>query len=362
VGVKTRGLASGDGTANERIGTAAIRMIAVDMDGTLLGLNGRVSADNLAALRAAELAGVEVVVATGRRHCYAMRILRELGLGAERVLVSSNGAVTRTIGTCAAGMATADGTRLLERTLLARETALWLCAHLAEFRNALVITFDKVQPDGEDARGALVVEELEELHGSIGRWMEANAAYIEHVRPIERALAGVDGAAPIQMMLCGTIERMRRAEARLLEDPRVYAAGVSAAERLATAEITLSRTEYPDRDLSLVDILPAGCSKGMALLRLAAGRGIAPAEMMAIGDNWNDLSMLEIAGRPVLMENAPEELKAMAQERGWRIGGHHDRHGVARAIEEVLLRAGNGASGAMDGTGGAVDGASAVVA
>jgi hypothetical protein len=304
-------------------------MIAVDMDGTLLGLNGRVSAENLAALRAAEAAGIEVVVATGRRHCYAMRILRELGLGAESALVSSNGTVTRTVGTGT------DGTRLIERRLLARETALWLCGHLEEFRNALVITFDKVQPDGEEARGALVVEELAELHGSIGKWMVANEPYIAHVRPIEQALEA-DGEAPIQMMLCGTIERMRRAEARLLEDARVFAPGISAAARGAGAEITLSRTEYPERDLSLVDILPAGCSKGVALLRLAAQRGIAPAEMMAIGDNWNDLSMLEIAGRAVLMENAPVELKALAMERGWVVGGHHDRNGVARAIAEVL--------------------------
>jgi hypothetical protein len=308
-------------------------MIAVDMDGTLLGLNGRVSAENLAALRAAEAAGIEVVVATGRRHCYAMRILRELGLGAENALVSSNGTVTRTVGTGVAG------TRVIERSLMTRETALWLCGHLEEFRNALVITFDKVQPDGEDARGALVVEELAELHGSIGRWMEANEPYIQHVRPIERALE--DGEAPIQMMLCGTIERMRRAEARLLEDPRVFAPGVSAAEPAATAEITLSRTEYPERDLSLVDILPAGCSKGVALLRLAAARGIEPAEMMAIGDNWNDLSMLEIAGRAVLMENAPTELKALALERGWVMGGHHDRNGVALAIAEVLRQNGS---------------------
>jgi HAD superfamily hydrolase (TIGR01484 family) len=313
----------------DEAGRRPIRMIAVDMDGTLLGLNGRVSAENLAALRAAEAAGIEVVVATGRRHCYAMRILRELGLGAENALVSSNGTVTRTVGT---GV---SGTRLIKRTLLARETALWLCGHLEEFRNALVITFDKVQPDGEDARGALVVEELAELHGSIGKWMVANEPYIEHVRPIERALEA-GGEAPIQMMLCGTIERMRRAEARLLEDARVFAPGISAAQRAAGAEITLSRTEYPERDLSLVDILPAGCSKGLALLRLAAERGIAPAEMMAIGDNWNDLSMLEIAGRAVLMENAPVELKALAVERGWAVGGHHDRNGVARAIAEVL--------------------------
>jgi HAD superfamily hydrolase (TIGR01484 family) len=309
-------------------------MIAVDMDGTLLGANGRVSTENLAALRAAEAAGIEVVVATGRRHCYAMRILRELGLGAENALVSSNGTVTRTVGT---GV---DGTRLIERTLMTRETALWVCGHLAEFRNALVITFDRVQADGEDARGALVVEELAELHGSIGRWMEANAAYIEHVRPIEAALERAEGEAPIQMMLCGTIERMRRAEARLLEDPRVFAPAVSPEERLVEAEIVLSRTEYADRDLSLLDILPAGCSKGVALLRLAAARGIQPAEMMAIGDNWNDLSMLEVVGRPVLMENAPEELKSMARERGWTVGGHHDRHGVAAAIGEAMAATG----------------------
>ena len=95
------------------------------------------------------------------------------------------------------------------------------------------------------------------------------------------------------------------------------------------------------RDLSLVDILPVGCSKGAALLRLAAERGIRPAEMMAIGDNWNDLSMLEIAGRAVLMENAPTELKALAVERGWVVGGHHDRNGVALAIAEVLGRNGS---------------------
>ena len=58
-----------------------MRMIVVDMDGTLVGSDGRVSERNLAAMKAAEKADVEVVVATGRRHCYAMRVLRGLGLG-----------------------------------------------------------------------------------------------------------------------------------------------------------------------------------------------------------------------------------------------------------------------------------------
>ena len=108
-------------------------MISVDMDGTLLGSDGKVSARNLAALKAAEQAGVEVVVATGRRHCYAMRQLRGLGLSEENALISSNGTVTRTLGTT-----------LIERNLMAGPTALWLCGHVDEFRNSLVITFDKV--------------------------------------------------------------------------------------------------------------------------------------------------------------------------------------------------------------------------
>jgi len=298
-------------------------MIAVDMDGTLLGADGKVSARNLVAMQAAERAGIEVVVATGRRHCYAMRQLRELGLPEESALVSSNGTVTRTIGA-----------ELLDRTLMTRATAQWLCGHLDEFRNALVMTFDRVGPDGEEERGALVVEQLEELHGSIGKWMVANEPYIAHVVPIERAL---EGAAPIQMMLCGTVERMRRAEARLLEHPGVSAVGVNLQEHAGRgAEVALHRTEYPERNLSIVDILPAGCSKGSALVRLAERRGVAVEEMLAIGDNWNDVSMLEVAGRAVLMANAPKDLQKMAAEQGWAIGGHHAENGVADAIEMVL--------------------------
>ena len=303
-------------------GRAPVRMIAIDMDGTLLGADGRVSARNLAALQAAEKAGIEVVIATGRRHCYAMRQLRGLGLREENALVSSNGTVTRTIGAT-----------LLERTLMQPDTARWLCGHLEEFRNALVITFDMTGADGEDARGALVVEHPEELNGSIGKWMAANEPYIAHVVPIERAL---EGEAPIQMMLCGTIERMRRAEARLLEHPGVSAVGVNPREHTARTEITLHRTEYPERDLSIVDILPAGCSKGSALLRLAASRGINADEILAIGDNWNDVSMLEVAGRAVLMGNAPEDLKQTAAERGWTIAKRHDEDGAADAIEAAL--------------------------
>ncbi len=304
-----------------------VRMIAIDLDGTLLGADAQVSRRNLAALQAAQAAGIEVVIATGRRHCYALKVLRALDLDPQTLLVSSNGAVVRTF---------ASG--LIERTHMETHVARWLCGHLAEFRNALVITFDKVGPDGEDTCGALVVEELADLHSSIDKWMIANAPYIAHIRPIEDAL---NGDAPIQMMLCGTVERMRRAEAHMIAHPWIAPVGETHAavgDPHANApdpaiKISLNRTEYPERDLSIVDILPAGCSKGAALLRLAAARNIDPSAIMALGDNWNDLSMLEIAGHPVLMGNAPDYLKQMAAERNWHITGHHLEDGVADAIE-----------------------------
>lgn len=314
-----------------------IRMVAVDVDGTLLGAEGKVSARNVAALRAAERAGVQVVIATGRRHSYAMKVLRGLGLGEENGLISSNGAVVRTLGA-----------RLLERTLLEPETAEWLCGHVGEFRRAMLVTFDRVQDDGEDTRGALVVEEMEDLRGSIGKWMAANEPYIEKVVPLESAL-GREGM--IQMMLCGTIERMRKAEALLVGDPKVVGVSLSPLRKSEVrregaglvrpgarvdAEAALHRTEYPERDLSIVDILPAGCSKGRALLDLARQRGVDRAEILAIGDNWNDVSMLEAAGSAVLMSNAPEDLKEVAAGHGWSVGAHHLEDGVAQAVEAAL--------------------------
>lgn len=295
------------------------RLIAVDMDGTLLNSDGRVSPRNRAALKAAEDAGIETVIATGRRHCYAMRVLRELELNPASALISSNGTVIRTIGT-----------ELLHRTEMPTASALWLCNHVAEFRNTLVLTFDTVGPDGEDSRGALVCEHLDELHASIGRWMHANEPYIQHVDRLEDALAG---AAPIQAMLCGTIERMARAEGRLLEHPQVSAVGTDAQPQ---TEITLHRTIYPDRDLSIVDILPAGCSKASALQRVADLRGISTNEILAIGDNWNDLPMLRLAGSAVLMDNAPEDLKQLARQHGWLIAASNDEDGVALTIEAAL--------------------------
>jgi hydroxymethylpyrimidine pyrophosphatase-like HAD family hydrolase len=296
------------------------RLIAIDLDGTLLGPTGRVSPRNARALELAHEHGIEIVIATGRRHSYALGPLAGVNLCADNALISSNGSIIRSV----------SATELMHRSHMPLETARWLCEHAREFRSTLVVTFDTTQPGGSEARGALVCETAHDLDANINAWMNSNAPYIQHVDRIEDALTG---DPPIQMMLCGPIERMRAAERHLAEHPRIAAPGE---EPSAETEITLHRTEYPERDLSILDIVPVGISKASALERLGEIRGITPAQMMAIGDNWNDLAMLQFVGHPTVMANAPADLLQLAHHHNWHITPTNAEDGVAIAIEQTL--------------------------
>jgi Cof subfamily protein (haloacid dehalogenase superfamily) len=278
--------------------TPSIRLIAVDIDGTLLNSQFRISEKDLQALRRANQEGVEVILVTGRRHAFALPIAQQLGF--DLWLISSNGAVTRSLR----GEA-------FHRDLLPATTCLGLCAAMQEFRGNMVVTFDK------ESKGALVLERMDELTGSIRHWLEKNMQYIEFVVPIENALV----ADPVQAMFCGTISRMQAA-VRTLESDQIK------------DQITVVRTEYPARDLCIVDVLNRDCSKGHALERWANYRGIPREQVMAIGDNFNDLEMLAFAGTPFIMGNASEELKS----RGWPVTSSNDENGVAAAVEQVLTR------------------------
>jgi len=274
-----------------------IRLLATDIDGTLLNPQFQISEGDLEALRRAHAAGIEIVLVTGRRHTFALPIAKQLGF--DLWLISSNGAITRSL----AG-------ETFHRDLMPAETCRRLCGAMREFRGNTVLTFDT------DAKGAIVLERLDDLSGSIRRWLEKNMEYIELVVPIERALA----SDPVQTMFCGSMARMGQA-LRALE-----VAGMNEA-------VTTLRTEYPARDLSIVDVLNAGCSKGHALERWAAHRGYRREEVMAVGDNHNDVEMLEFAGYPVIMGNACAELRG----RGWTVTRGNDDCGVAAAVEEIVV-------------------------
>jgi len=100
-----------------------------------------------------------------------------------------------------------------------------------------------------------------------------------------------------------------------------------------TSEFTMSLTEYEPRDLSILDVMRQGVTKGFALAEWAQRRGIRREEVMAIGDNWNDREMLEYAGFPVIMANAVPEFKAL----GWTVTLSNDENGVAEAIRTYAL-------------------------
>jgi len=273
-----------------------IRLLGVDIDGTLLNPQFQISPADMAGLRRAHAAGVEVVVVTGRRHTFALPIVQQLGF--DLWVISSNGAITRSL----AG-------ETFHRDMLPANTCRRLCGAMREFRGNTVLTFD------QETKGAIVLEHMDELSFSIQRWLEKNLQFIDFVIPIEDSLT----RDPVQAMFCGSIPRMQDALSTL------------AATNLG-GEITVLRTEYEARDLCMVDVLNQACSKGHALERWAGHRGIPREEVMAIGDNYNDIEMLAFAGVPFIMGNAVEELR----HNGWAVTLSNDQNGVAVAIEQVL--------------------------
>jgi len=283
-----------------------VRLVAIDMDGTLLPTFGqKLSRRSVQAVLAAQAAGITVAVATGRRTAYTSPLLEGLGLRADMPLITSNGAVTRTLG----GEA-------IDRCQLEARVARSICGLLRRV-GTVVFAFDR------PGKGELVLEDLEQAHKRIEVWVEANRNAIEVVRPLELALG--DGDDPIQGMVTGGLERMREAERTL-----------KASKWTGFCECI--RTEYPARDLSILDLLPPGVSKGWALERLAKRLGVDRKETMAIGDNWNDVDMLEWAGQAVLMSNAAHELRTMAKMRGWKQAPPNDEDGVAVILEKEVAR------------------------
>src|SRR5215831_354427 len=125
-----------------------IRLIAIDLDGTLLNSKVELSQENLKALRRAHEAGIEIVLGTGRRHDFALPIAVTLGF--DLWMFSSNGAVTRS-----------TRGETFHRDLLPRQTATRLAQAMRKLRNYMVLTFDRNGP------GAIVCENHADLYGVI---------------------------------------------------------------------------------------------------------------------------------------------------------------------------------------------------
>lgn len=284
-----------------------IRLIAVDVDGTLLDGRGGVPPANVAALAEAARRGIHVVVVTGRSLPFARQAVDVLA--DPLTIVGYNGAVARERGGRTFAVRALD--RAVARQVLG-DTRAW--------RTSTLMQFDREGP------GQTLVDRLSWDHPNRRGYYRRIAHLVRQVDDLEHAL---DADPPVQVAFNGPVADMFTLAARLRESD-------------AAQSIAVSITAYPARDFALVDVNAVGATKGPALADVAAQLGVAREEVFAIGDNHNDVDMLAWAGTAVVMGNAEPELLAM----GLPVTGRNDEGGLAAALGEYVL--GRGSDSASD--------------
>jgi len=281
------------------VGPPRIRLIALDIDGTLLRGDKTISARTRLAVDRARAGGVRLVLVTGRRHPSARRVAEDLG--GEVPLVLHNGALV-----------VEDG-RVLRCRPLPRAAA------LRAIGAGRAAGAEPVLHCGEGGEGWLLVEAAARPKGLVGYYLERSRP---EVRVVPDLVAAVAAEQPIQIMFGG-----ERAEM----DALLPLLGAELG-----SEARIERTVYPSTGVALLDILHPAVGKAEALAFLQERWGIARSETLAIGDNWNDREMVERAGLGFVMGNADPDLLAL----GLPVLPTNDEDGVARAIEEHVLNIG----------------------
>jgi Cof subfamily protein (haloacid dehalogenase superfamily) len=276
-----------------------IRLLAIDIDGTLLDSRGQLPDTHRDALVGVAARGVDVALVTGRSFHFTRPVVDLLPL--PLTLICNNGAIVKS--------KTGD---TLMRHLLAREAARQVLAETRHLEDSVAIVFDR--PDERQ----IVFERMDWSHPNRRGYYEKNKAYIAEA---PSPLADMLIEDPIQVMFNGGVAPMRALVAALRAMP-------------IAAQFAVAITEYERRDFSLVDVNGAGCSKGTTLARWAASLGLRAHEVMAVGDNLNDVEMLDFAGTAVVMGNATAALKA----RGYSLTDSNDEGGLATAIRRFVPR------------------------
>ena len=284
-----------------------IKLLALDLDGTLLDSRGKLSETNKRAIKRAESAGVLVTIATGRRFRDALPVGLELETNAP--LITHNGALLKyaqTLETVHASIISVETTREIVRVgknfggdaLLSAEPG-----------GAGILLYDPVSDDKVPLQKN--IDWSKRLHGA-----DAESA-IHHVENLENVIGDVE---TIHVSFSGTCAAMAEMETVL--------------KRELGASVNILTTVYTPLNFTLIDLLPPGASKGTGVEKLAAINDLTAENVMVMGDNFNDLEMLEYAGTPVLMGNALSEL--LESEKYHRTLSN-DENGVALAIERFIF-------------------------
>lgn len=287
-----------------------IKLLALDLDGTTLNSAGEIPNANREAIRAAEERGVLVTIATGRR----FRDARPIGLALElnAPLITHNGALIKY----------AESQATVACDLLSTETSHEVVRVGKAFGgDALVSTdphcngtllYDRISDDNIPLKKYL--RWSENLHGG-----EAGREGVMHVPSLEDILHEQE---IVHISFSGNCGPMRELEATLREE--------------LEGTVTLLATIYPAMDFTLLDILPPDASKGHGVAKLAELHGFTNKNVMTMGDNFNDLEMLEYAGTPVVMGNA--DAKLLGRDDFHKTLSNNE-NGVAAAIERFILNA-----------------------
>jgi hypothetical protein len=276
----------------------AVKLIATDIDGTLLDSRSGLPPENARAIGEAAKRGIEIVIVTGRRFHSARVIASKLPCTVE--LITSNGALVKSLS---------GETHL--RSLLPVAAARLVLDATPDFRSFCGVIFDRPREN------QLIFEHIDWEARFMGPYLSRHPDHVAEVAPLAACL---DSEDPVEILFIAECETIRRV-IRKLENHQESQA------------YSLSLTEYARADASMLDVLNRGVTKGAALAEWARRRGILREEVMAIGDNWNDREMLDYAGLPVIMGNSPDELKSF----GWKTTRSNDECGVAEAIRTYAL-------------------------
>lgn len=283
-----------------------IRCIATDMDGTLLTGTQQITRENREAILKAQEQGVEVIVATGRSYQEAIFVLKEAGIHCP--IIGVNGAEVRS----------KDGEVLSSSPLdleQARQAALRLKENGVYFE---VYTNQGTFTEDEDQAISTIVDIFSTANPEVPIEKIAQAAeerfHKGHVRKIgdyNELFAG--NGHEIYKLLAFSI------------DPEKLAAATEALNEISGLAISSSGREN-------IEVTSIEAQKGIALEKFVKTKGISLEETMALGDNFNDVSMLQRVGKSVAMGNAVEEIKAICSD----VTLSNNESGVGKAIMAVL--------------------------
>ena len=286
---------------------SSIKLLALDLDGTLVDSEGNIPKANIEALRKAEDKGVVVTIATGRRYRDALPMAVKAGLQAP--FLSHNGGLTKII----------EGDQTVHVDLIPSEIAMKVVESGRDADGDALVSADPLEKgtmyfesiSGENEPLRKYVEWAKRLHGD-----DADKSVLK----VDSLDETVNTREVIHISFSGRCEPMRILCEHLNED--------------LEDSVNILATIYPHLDFTLLDVLPKGVSKAAGLDRMCAENGITKDEVMAVGDNFNDLEMLEFAGLGVVMGNAEDEL--LSRQEFYKTVSNNEA-GVAAAVEEFIL-------------------------